>query len=97
MIFYEPNDHRQQIEILRRFSAEVLNDREFQSYAPYKNTEEIEDALVLLFFSHRGISDIALYFGAPEFVIMEKLCLWDSINTTMNFHSSCIASKKRYI
>jgi len=73
MTFYEPSDHRQQIEILRRFSAEILNDRESQSYAPYKNTHEIEDTLMFLFFSHRGISDIALYFGAPEFVIMEKI------------------------
>ena len=77
MTFYEPKDHRQQVEILRRFSADVLNDKNHEQYAPYKNTEEIEDALMHLFFTHRGITDIALYYGCPEPIIMEKIISMD--------------------
>ena len=77
MTFYEPNERRQQVEILRRFSSDILNDKEFERYTPYRNTEEIEDTLMYFFFSHRGITDIALYYGCPETVIMEKILSMD--------------------
>lgn len=73
MTFYEPSNHRQQVEILRRFSSDVLHDTNHESYAPYERTEEIEDALMHLFFTHRGITEIALYYGCPEPVIMDKI------------------------
>ena len=73
MTFFEPANQRQQVEILRRFTNEILNDVHNEVYAPYEHTEEMEDTLMHLFFSHCGITEIALYFGAPEPVIMEKI------------------------
>ena len=77
MTFYEPGDCRQQAEILRRFSSDVLNDKAFERYAPYRNTEEIEGTLMYFFFSHCGITNIALYYGCPETIIMEKILSMD--------------------
>lgn len=73
MTFYEPNDRRQQVEILRRFSSAVLNDTGHTQYAPYGDTEKIEETLMYFFFSYRGITEIALYYGCPELIIMEKI------------------------
>lgn len=71
------SDQRQQIEILRRFSAEVLNDKDSNLYRPYTNTEQIEPMLMRFFFEHTGITHIALYYGCPEIVIMEKILSMD--------------------
>lgn len=73
MTFFERNNLRQQVEILRRFTTEIINDKDFERYDPYDHTEEIEDAIKTLFFSYWGITSMALWFGCPELVIMEKI------------------------
>ena len=73
MTFFETNSFRQQVEILRRFTTEIMNDKDFERYDPYDHTEEIEDSIKTLFFSYCGITGMALWFGCPEFVIMEKV------------------------
>ena len=77
MTFYRPSEFRQQVEILRRFSAEVQNDKKFEKYASYKNAEGSEQPLMELFFHQYGITHIALCFGCPEMVIMEKILSMD--------------------
>ena len=73
MTFYETDNRRQQVEILRRFSTEIFKDTDCDLYSPYTRTEEIEEHLLHLFFSHNGVTSIALYYGCPEIIIMKKI------------------------
>ena len=73
MTFYETDNRRQQVEILRRFSTEIFKDTDCDLYSPYTRTEEIEEHLLHLFFSHYGVTSIALYYGCPEIIIMKKI------------------------
>lgn len=101
MTFYEPNDRRQQLEILRRFSSEVLKDKNYDQYAPYTHTEEIEGTLTELFLSHHGISSIALFYGCPEIVIMQKILSMDLYSrydeVLHHLKSTCDASDSGFV
>ena len=77
MTFYELGNERHSVEILRRFSADVLKDETHQKYTPYTDTEVIEPDLKELFFLHWGVTGIALYYGCPEPVIVEKILSMD--------------------
>ena len=70
MYNYIQNDHRQQIEIMRRCTAPALHD-------VFVFTQEQEDFFKILFFHASGISTIALLSGCTEVEVMRKIQEWD--------------------
>lgn len=76
-MFYEASDFRHKVRLLRKHTADGLMGKNFEMYIPYEKKEKCEYTIKVFFFINIGITNIALYFGCPEAVIMEKILSMD--------------------
>ena len=73
MWLFDRSDYYQQVEILRRCTAEALKDPEFIWEREFAWNEDLEFALTQNFKNLEGITAIAYYLNCPEPEVMRKI------------------------